>query len=493
MKRVKPIQKQEGRLKPALIIGAVAAITGGAFLFTATQRSSRDLEAEMARLKASGAKITAEDFKPKTQSTGPLEPASYGSIKQDPYPAKDIPANAADIYNKYVDQNEDLKKEFSDVYHPVRQKNFSEWTPEEIDMIRKALDANRGVIDDIIKASFAELCDYELDLELGPDLLLPHLGEMRHFARLLSADALIANHDGNPERALELCGYILNIANHLEDEPVLISQLVRIASTNIATDTIHQLYSEGDFSDESIRNLNSRLEQSLNQGGFTISFEGERYLGIDIFADIAEREFAADELWNAVNSQGHSAFSGGLRPVAYVYGSPLGSWWRNKDELVYIKMMNDLVDISKMPYYEALSELEKWKTRLNELEVECIGPDALSRFLPLPSSYPVTKVILPALGKALAHQARHEVRVNQAMTASHLKRYRQNYGSYPASLEALVPSYMSSLPIDSFSGNPMLYRPEGSGFVLYSVSKNLIDDNANDDYYDGDIVWRMGK
>jgi len=48
----------------------------------------------------------------------------------------------------------------------------------------------------------------------------------------------------------------------------------------------------------------------------------------------------------------------------------------------------------------------------------------------------------------------------------------------PQSLGELVPSYLKAAPLDPFSNRPFIYRPEGTGFKLYSVGPDGKDDGG---------------
>ncbi len=59
-----------------------------------------------------------------------------------------------------------------------------------------------------------------------------------------------------------------------------------------------------------------------------------------------------------------------------------------------------------------------------------------------------------------------------------VKRYRQQRGVYPPSLEALRPE-LGEMIIDPFTGKPFVYRADPQrGFQLYSVGENLTDDGG---------------
>jgi hypothetical protein len=102
-------------------------------------------------------------------------------------------------------------------------------------------------------------------------------------------------------------------------------------------------------------------------------------------------------------------------------------------------------------------------------------------------------VAIPNFAKAMQTVARNETRAHQAWLACALERYRLANGSYPKSLENLVPRYVDRLPTDLFNGKPLRYLPAPDGnYVLYSVGWNESDDGGvpGKESLEGDWVWR---
>lgn len=60
-----------------------------------------------------------------------------------------------------------------------------------------------------------------------------------------------------------------------------------------------------------------------------------------------------------------------------------------------------------------------------------------------------------------------------------IRNYREDHGTWPASLELLVPGYLDVLPLDPWSGQSLLYRPTEPDFVLYSVGWDGDDDGGH--------------
>jgi hypothetical protein len=59
-----------------------------------------------------------------------------------------------------------------------------------------------------------------------------------------------------------------------------------------------------------------------------------------------------------------------------------------------------------------------------------------------------------------------------------LRCYYSDHACAPARLEDLVPGYLSKVPLDSYTGRPMIYRPQGTNWLLYSVGPDLVDNGG---------------
>lgn len=65
-----------------------------------------------------------------------------------------------------------------------------------------------------------------------------------------------------------------------------------------------------------------------------------------------------------------------------------------------------------------------------------------------------------------------------------VERFTRDRGELPVALSDLVPTYLSEIPVDPFSGGPLLFRPAADAYTIYSVGSNQKDD-------DGDVAMDL--
>jgi RNA polymerase sigma factor (sigma-70 family) len=106
----------------------------------------------------------------------------------------------------------------------------------------------------------------------------------------------------------------------------------------------------------------------------------------------------------------------------------------------------------------------------------------------------------PGFSKVWYRSDLDEVRTEELVTALALQSYHVDKGTYPNSLQDLVPGYMPDLPRDLFDQNDTLrYSRTGSSYLLYSVGPDGVDNggqatpgSGTDLNGKGDIVANVG-
>ncbi len=102
--------------------------------------------------------------------------------------------------------------------------------------------------------------------------------------------------------------------------------------------------------------------------------------------------------------------------------------------------------------------------------------------------------ITPNIGHADDHRLAAAMRRRVVQAAYALAAWHAEKGNYPKDLAELIPDYLPRVPIDEFSGGPLVYKPGDAGYLLYSVGRNGRDDGGESSKSSNadDIVIRAG-
>ncbi|MFN9974305.1 MAG: hypothetical protein ACK58T_30845, partial [Phycisphaerae bacterium] len=104
-----------------------------------------------------------------------------------------------------------------------------------------------------------------------------------------------------------------------------------------------------------------------------------------------------------------------------------------------------------------------------ELEQRLDSPRGRVRYAPL-------KVLMPAISNAAQAGRRAAEARDATLVMIALEIHRRATGTYPASLDALVPSLLPAVPPDGADGKPLRYARRGESYILYSIGADLRDD-----------------
>jgi hypothetical protein len=93
--------------------------------------------------------------------------------------------------------------------------------------------------------------------------------------------------------------------------------------------------------------------------------------------------------------------------------------------------------------------------------------------------YLLPRMMMPSVTKVIEIDTEHRARARVAQTALAIERYRVSHdGVLPENLNALVPQFLSAIPVDPFDGRPVRFQPRASGYVVYSIGIDAKDDGG---------------
>jgi hypothetical protein len=96
-------------------------------------------------------------------------------------------------------------------------------------------------------------------------------------------------------------------------------------------------------------------------------------------------------------------------------------------------------------------------------------------------------LLAPGIRRISNAQDRSEQVQRNLLVAFALAAYHREHGRYPVKLDDLAPRYLTTVPVDMFSGAALVYRPVEKGYLLYSVGINGKDEEGAGD----DLAVRM--
>jgi hypothetical protein len=362
-------------------------------------------------------------------------------------------------------------KGFGETY----DKSPEERTADENAKVADLIMENQDIVREIRSMAARGAPVRALDLRKGFEVELPHLARLRSWARLLRQDAIVKAMQGNKAEAVEDIIAGMKLGDALVPEPLLITQLLRIAIYGIMNQTVQDCFDGGDLPPRLIRQLIDHMAQADHHRAFADAMAGELYTQLSAFSDMRTGKVSTVQM--AAAGQGSTSEVISERVFLSLYGSPLGRPLMNMDEASYVDIMNQIVSAAELVYYRAAPELASVD---KEIQI-------------LPRARILTKILVPGLVRVCEVQARHEAMLDLARLGLLIERYKAKNGSFPGTLDDIAAELGGSVPVDPFTGRPYHYRPSEDTFLLYSVGRNLRDDGGRHDFVGGDIVWRGKK
>ncbi|MFH1226528.1 MAG: hypothetical protein V1701_01325 [Planctomycetota bacterium] len=439
MMKIKKIAKYAGI--GVLALALIAIVTNAILSCSA----NKELEQELADIKASGGALKFEELAP---------------------PAIPDEENAAPLYEKAFAllKSDKLSPEEEKVWNKITaSERGKEWAETDRSILKGLLARNQNVLELLAKAAALKKCRFSVDYSKPLDIVPPSIAQNRQASWLLAVKAQLESSEGKTDEALNTClaGFRMTKAHILS--PLLITQLVQSASTGIILDTLEGILKQDSGNAAMYTALLDELKIPEYHNAFIRSMEGERCFGLYVY------ELCSEGIDPETYPPATRALGKRLVSKTFIF---------KKDQVYYLRLMKKIINLSKLSYKET-------KGGLN-FEVDVIKE--------IPSYCYLTRLMVPGLSGVYRTQSGFEARLGAARLALALKAYKLQNGNYPDALAALAPAVIPELPKDTFTGNDYVYKKDGVGFIVYSLGENLKDDgglnNNNKDKKQDDISWQ---
>ncbi|MCX7046334.1 MAG: hypothetical protein NTX50_12720 [Candidatus Sumerlaeota bacterium] len=308
-------------------------------------------------------------------------------------------------------------------------------------------------------------CRYDLDYAMGPNIStsLPKRFEgLRSLSRMTKERARAQAEEGDVKGAWHTVATGLKLADAVREEPLVMSQMIRMAQFNQCVDAIDTIAWQAPPPPEETKIIRNLLKSFDDPKPFVRALDGERLLYGETFFSAEGRKRMREFSKNGEDAGGEyvTLFGVHMNPI-------VNAWYA-----VYLRLLRRLAEIASQPYAPPDQDVARMIQ-----EIPWYGVVARIAGEQHNNS---RKFILQSVAMA---------RVTRAGLAA--LQYRQMKGAYPKSLEDLgdINEYN-----DPFVNAPLRYRSDGKGFIIYSVGADQQDNNGSSNKganrLDKDVVWR---
>ncbi len=320
--------------------------------------------------------------------------------------------------------------------------------------IASYLDANAKALDLMHQAAALPASRYPIDLELGPAMELAHLARLRQGARLMALESIAQAEAGYLDGAVKSLTDGFGMGRSLRNEPIIISQLVRIACDGIIVKGMERVLNRASLSDLQLQSLEEAAASSESSASMTRALQNE----VSNTALHFEAGDAAKYVGNATGVPS-SLMPGALGGLYGILGL------NDLDRSIMMAEAARLVEASRLTFPQSIDSADALASEIEKL------PRWAGR---------MAKVLFPAMTRTLLAEGRGVATMRTARTGIALERYRLAEGHYPDSLDALVPRFLSEIPTDPFDGKPLRYQRRGGGYLVYSIGHDRKDDGGDE-------------
>ncbi|MGH7244554.1 MAG: hypothetical protein ACREJD_14175 [Phycisphaerales bacterium] len=310
------------------------------------------------------------------------------------------------------------------------------------------------------------------DGQSGISILLPQLGPLRQFARLLVQDVDLAIAKRDSQAVGEDLVATMRLAVLNRETPFIITDLVSIAMGELAMGKLQELLTKAPelVSDKALEQFAAALT-AMGPRQQLIRFDTE----LRVFEDVLQRSFTDDG-----NGDGRLTPAGvqmllqllqfgneNQRPSpAELAVSPVSSTLgpgRKQLRGLYASMVHEVKDWQKSP---------RWaRTAPPEPEVAKLGTQSIS-------PYSFVNLFMPAFNNSVYAADQFEASRDATLTTIAIERFKRSRRNFPASLSELVPDFLPAVPLDFADGQPLRYKTSVNAYTLYSIGVNLRDDGG---------------
>ncbi|MCI0349763.1 MAG: hypothetical protein L0Z53_10085, partial [Acidobacteriales bacterium] len=282
-------------------------------------------------------------------------------------------------------------------------------------------------------------------LVFAPDMLSTVLEDQqstREIAALLQRDIRHCLQVGNLEGAWISLRALVNTGRAIGDEPLIISQLIRLAMQSIAIECLERVLSQGEIGAASLEAMQKSLDAEAAENLFVIGMRGERAGFHQMCQNIDNGTISLMRTLenSSRKSPRQASFWDGFHDFFAASMVRHSNAWLLRNYSAIIAAA-ELHGFAKYEELQVLDETAKDALRLQDRDLI------------------LAKLLFPYTIKVAQAEQRIDTRLHCACAALAAERFRLKYQRWPASLEELVlEKLLEEVPEDQFDGQPLRFR-----------------------------------
>jgi hypothetical protein len=283
--------------------------------------------------------------------------------------------------------------------------------------------------------------------------LLPDVQGTREVANLFRYEMLYLSNKGDVSGAVRSGRACVCAGRSLYDEPLLISQLVRIAVVSVGLHGVEGALSLGVSEGAELVALDKLLADEEKHQTFLLAVRGERATMYQLFSRMSSGAITSESMRAEMQ----------MAEEPFVERMFVTSRWRvRRDQPVMMDLMNRIVENARLPPHEQIAGEKEIDREIKSNK----------------SSNPLVAMLLPATSKVAEACRRKTAYVVAMRGLIAVERYRMKHKKWPAKLADVVPEFLKAVPLDPFDGKPIRMVRVADGVIVYSVGYDGVDDGG---------------
>jgi len=270
--------------------------------------------------------------------------------------------------------------------------------------------------------------------------------------RLLGIDSVLKAEAGQTQRALDQLRLGMSFTLRTLDEPFLLNGLVALANMKSLFVCFDRVVAGREIDSQILAAWIKEMDPDPWRAKFWRCTEAERLLALEAGLDLIRGQ---KEALGVPGSEDNMFWYWLIRPL-------------EKSQVIWVQ--NQYLNLEKhsgLPYYETTQRAK----------------DGRLKWESLPWYHRLTGLLLTHFDSVFLKEATLEAMMLTTKAGLACKIYKKQRDHYPEKLEALVPEFLDELPIDPFTGKPLIFRLQvDGGIIIYSVGSNEKDDGGRGTY-----------